>query len=333
MVGAVWMWTRDQNGRWNQQGGKLVGAGAIGDARQGFSVAISGDGKTAIVGGDFDDYMSGAAWVWTRDSNNVWTQVAKLVGSGAAGHAQQGCSVSVSADGYTAMVGGYADSNRVGAVWVWKRDYSGVWSQQGAKLVGSGGVGLTDQGGSVCLSGDGNTGIEGGWRDNDSVGAIWLWKRDQNGTWSQDGTKLVGSGAVGRPAEGQSVALSSDGNTALVGGWYDGSNAGATWVFVRIPVGVTERDNVTPSTNALSQNYPNPFNPSTTIKYELPKASHVTLTVFNTLGQQVALLQNGEQEAGYHEVKFDGAGLSSGVYFYRIQAGDFVQTRKLMLIR
>jgi hypothetical protein len=57
-----------------------------------------------------------------------------------------------------------------------------------------------------------------------------------------------------------------------------------------------------------------------------------SLTVFNTLGQQVALLQNGEQEAGYHQVKFDGSGLSSGVYFYRIQPGDFVQTRKLLLI-
>ena len=59
----------------------------------------------------------------------------------------------------------------------------------------------------------------------------------------------------------------------------------------------------------------------------------LSLTVFNTLGQQVALLQNGEQEAAYHEVKFDGSGLSSGVYFYRIQAGSFVETRKLVLLK
>jgi hypothetical protein len=83
----------------------------------------------------------------------------------------------------------------------------------------------------------------------------------------------------------------------------------------------------------LHQNYPNPFNPTTTIGYGLPNRSHVTLTVFNTLGEQVAVLQNGEQEAGYHEVKFDGADLSSGVYFYRIHSGDFVQTRKLVFLR
>ncbi len=83
----------------------------------------------------------------------------------------------------------------------------------------------------------------------------------------------------------------------------------------------------------LGQNYPNPFNPSTTIRYGVPHSSRVTLTVFNTLGQQVAILQNGEQESGYHEVRFDASGLSSGVYFYRIQAGDFAQTRRLLLLR
>ena len=83
----------------------------------------------------------------------------------------------------------------------------------------------------------------------------------------------------------------------------------------------------------LSQNYPNPFNPSTTIRYGLPSRSHVTLSIFNTLGQQVATLVEGEMEAGYHEVQFDASGLASGVYLYRLQAGDFVQTKRLLLLK
>jgi hypothetical protein len=88
-----------------------------------------------------------------------------------------------------------------------------------------------------------------------------------------------------------------------------------------------------PGEYLLSQNYPNPFNPSTTITYELPKASQVSLTVYDILGRQVSALVNGKRDAGVHEVKFDAAGLSSGVYFYRLQAGDFVQSRKLMILR
>jgi hypothetical protein len=83
----------------------------------------------------------------------------------------------------------------------------------------------------------------------------------------------------------------------------------------------------------LKQNYPNPFNPSTTISYDLPTRSHVTLKIFNLLGQEVATLVNGEVEAGRHQMQWNARGLSSGVYFYRLQAGKFVETRKLILLR
>jgi hypothetical protein len=83
----------------------------------------------------------------------------------------------------------------------------------------------------------------------------------------------------------------------------------------------------------LDQNYPNPFNPSTTIRYGLPSMAHVTLSIFNTLGQQVATLVNETQDAGYHDARFDASGLASGVYFYRMQAGDFIQAKKLLLLR
>jgi hypothetical protein len=91
-------------------------------------------------------------------------------------------------------------------------------------------------------------------------------------------------------------------------------------------------DDFLPTSYTLFQNYPNPFNPSTTIRFDLPRRSQLTLIVFNTLGQHVATLIQGDQEAGYHEVKFNGTGLGSGVCFYRLQAGTFVQTKKLLLL-
>jgi predicted esterase len=88
-----------------------------------------------------------------------------------------------------------------------------------------------------------------------------------------------------------------------------------------------------PSQYRLEQNYPNPLNPSTTIKFELPKASMVRLSVFDMLGREVSVLVNERRDAGVHEVKFDGSNLASGVYFYRMKAGDFVQSRKLLLLK
>jgi photosystem II stability/assembly factor-like uncharacterized protein len=96
---------------------------------------------------------------------------------------------------------------------------------------------------------------------------------------------------------------------------------------------VKSRISPKPQGVVLAQNYPNPFNPSTTIRYGLPRGSHVLLTLFNTLGQQVATLVQGEEKAGYHEVRFDGTGLSSGVYFYQMTAGDYVATKKLLLLK
>jgi hypothetical protein len=88
-----------------------------------------------------------------------------------------------------------------------------------------------------------------------------------------------------------------------------------------------------PLSYGLEEGFPNPFNPSTTIRFALPEKSHVTLLVFNTLGQQVAMLVNGEQEEGYHEVRFDASGLASGVYLCRMQAGEFVQIKRLLLMQ
>jgi hypothetical protein len=113
-AGAAWIYTRN-GGVWTQQGSKLVGTGAVGNAGHGISVALSADGNTAIVGGAEDNSYTGAAWVYAR-SGNVWTQQGNmLVGNDAVGHARQGHSVALSADGSTAIVGGVGDPPRAPA--------------------------------------------------------------------------------------------------------------------------------------------------------------------------------------------------------------------------
>jgi hypothetical protein len=229
-IGAAWVFTRS-NGVWSQQGNKLVGTGAVGAAQQGYSVAISADGNTAIVGGNADNLRAGAAWVFTH-SGSVWSQQGpKLVGAGAAGGASQGTSVAVSADGDTAIVGGEVDDGWNGAAWVFARN-AGAWSQQGTKLVGRGAIGAAHQGFSVTISGDGDTAIIGGPGDSNGIGAAWVFTRI-GWMWSQQGDKLIGTGSAGYASLGTSVAISADGNTAVVGGPGDADHIGAAWVFTR----------------------------------------------------------------------------------------------------
>ena len=83
----------------------------------------------------------------------------------------------------------------------------------------------------------------------------------------------------------------------------------------------------------LEQNYPNPFNPTTTIGYVLQEKSNARLTLLNSLGEEIAVLVNEEQDKGYHKVEFDASKLSSGVYFYKLTAGNFISTRKMMLLK
>ncbi|MCU0332412.1 MAG: T9SS type A sorting domain-containing protein [Ignavibacteriaceae bacterium] len=328
-AGAVWIFTRSGN-VWSQQGSKLVVTDAIGSARFGISVDLSSDGNTAIIGGHTDNANAGAAWIFTR-SGNTWTSQTKLIGSGAIGNARFGRSVSISSDGNTAIVGGYEDDASKGAVWVFTRSGS-TWTQQGNKLVGTGAIGNASQGFSISLSGDGNTALVGGIDDNAFAGATWVFMRS-GGVWSQLGNKLIGSDAVGNANQGGAVAIAPDGNTAIVGGIADNTNTGAAWVFVPGTTSVQQTSNETPMSFLLNQNYPNPFNPSTVISYQLPVSGNTTLKIYDVLGNEVATLVNEEQSAGNYEVDFDATGLSSGLYFYKLQSDNFVETKKMLLMK
>ncbi len=83
----------------------------------------------------------------------------------------------------------------------------------------------------------------------------------------------------------------------------------------------------------LSQNYPNPFNPTTIIQYNVPERSFISLVVYNALGQEISVLASGEKEAGTYRQDFNAAGLPSGIYFYRLKSGSFIQTNKMILLK
>jgi hypothetical protein len=104
-------------------------------------------------------------------------------------------------------------------------------------------------------------------------------------------------------------------------------------IRVANPDGIVGDGQELPSAFALDQNHPNPFNPTTVIGYRLPVAGNVNLAVYDMLGREVAVLVDEMKMPGSHEVKFDTIGLSSGVYFYRLRAGDFVETKRLVLLR
>jgi hypothetical protein len=197
----------------------LFGTGASGSAMQGTNVAIFGD--TAVISGDSDSSSVGATWVFTR-SAGIWSQQgSKLVGSSPVGQSQQGVGLTIWGD--TIAIGGPYDNTNVGAVWVFTRS-AGVWSQQGSKLVATGGVGQLHFGYSLCLQRD--TLAIGARYDNGFVGSVYIFTRSA-GVWTQH-SRLVGSNPVAINHVGFSVSLWND---LLVVGGPGNPDVGRTYVY------------------------------------------------------------------------------------------------------
>jgi hypothetical protein len=122
---------------------------------------------------------------------------------------------------------------------------------------------------------------------------------------------------------------------AVGGGWWEDRyvgvilktlDSGSTWID-------EYNDQVYTNQYKLLQNYPNPFNPTTIINYELEIVNHVDLSIYNLLGQKVASLVNNKQSAGNYQVEWDASGFASGVYYYRLEVGEFWEVRKMVLLR
>jgi hypothetical protein len=174
-TGAAWAFGA-LGSSWVQRGLKLTGAGEGGEGRFGYSVALSSDGATALVGGRGDESGAGAAWVFQRKLGSGYlAQGGKLTGTEESGAGQFGYSATLSASGDTALVGGPRDAESTGAAWVFTRS-SAVWSQQGPKLTGAGTSGKAWFGASAALAADARTALIGGFHDNGGAGAAWVFR-------------------------------------------------------------------------------------------------------------------------------------------------------------
>ena len=239
-VGAAWVFLRDRDTTWTQQGEKLTGKEEAGEGEVkpgkgafGFSVALSSEGNTALIGGHRYLNGVGAAWVFTR-SGSTWTQQAKLTAKSGEeiGAGEFGSSVALSSNGNTALIGGYRDAEGdrrgvgVHALGL-DLDPAGRQSSPAAARPAQG-----EFGASVALSSERQHRADRRPPDDTGVGAAWVFTRAGE-KWTQQGEKLTGGGETGAGEFGTSVALSSEGNTALIGGPTDNAGVGAAWAFTR----------------------------------------------------------------------------------------------------
>jgi hypothetical protein len=249
--GAAFVFTRSGS-TWSQQAGKLEGKHTGELVQEGTSVALSSDGKTALIGGpraegEKGEREAGAAWAFTWNGSE-WKEQAKLPqGTGTGLETGQGQSVALAGNGDTALVGGPGYDNSGGA-WVYTRSGES-WEQQGLPLLGNdaGTLEADEEGSGVALSEDGNTALIGGYRDSLSTGAAWAFQRSGS-TWSEQ-EKLQGTGGTVSAEQGFDVALSGDASTALVGAPGNKGEVGATWVFARKPESGGEPEGKGPTGN------------------------------------------------------------------------------------
>ncbi len=224
--GAAYVFVNN-NGTWSSQ--KLVAPDGAASDWFGYSAALSADGSTALIGAAgasvSGKVTQGAAYVFVK-SGGIWSQQQKLTASDGLAGDSFGCSTALSSDGSTALIGAYSVNAYQGAAYVFVNS-GGTWTQQ-QKLTASDGAASDQFGQSVALSADGAKALIGASGGNSHQGAAYVFVNN-NGTWNSQ--KLVASGGAAGDSFGWSVALSSDGNTALIGEFGANSQQGAAYVF------------------------------------------------------------------------------------------------------
>ncbi|MCH7820343.1 MAG: T9SS type A sorting domain-containing protein [Candidatus Marinimicrobia bacterium] len=254
----------------------------------------------------------------------------KLTASDNAAGDEFGRSASISGD-YAVVGAEFDDDNGTdaGSAYVFKRSGTS-WAQE-AKLLASDGAAGDVFGFSVSISGD--YAVVGAHDDGDHSGSAYLFKRTGT-SWTEEAKLLASDGAAGD----HFGVVSISGGYVVVGAYFDddnGTDAGSAYLYTGFatPVGVESEIAGLPAEFALSQNYPNPFNPETVIEYALPQSGDVSLVVYNLNGEEVRRWDIQGQPAGNHNVTWNASNFASGVYLYRLQAGDFIETLKMILLK
>jgi len=287
------------------------------------------------------DDVTGAIITWQdyRSTSNADIYAQRINSNGVVQWISNGeaiCTTTV----YDQVVPTITNDGASGAIITWSDHRTGTDVIYAQRINSSGAVQWTSEG--VVISNFATVATNQQIVSDDAGGAIITWE-DSRGDiyaqrinlsgvvqWTANGVGIgTGGSSPTIVSSGSGLAIIATGGTDISASQLDGNGL--------LPVGLT----LVPDKFRLSQNYPNPFNPSTTIQFGLPNASYVTLKIFNILGQEVASLINEKREAGQHSVQWNAHSLASGVYFYRLyahptdakQTNDFVQTKKLLLLR
>lgn len=266
------------------------------------------------------NYNAAGQRVWAKTYN------------GPANGEDRAVSMAVDEDGNT-YVTGYSLSNSTGYDYATVK-YDNAGDQQWVKRV-DGGNSYNEYARDITIDGSGNSYVTGVFETTTDNYQLATVKFSSAGTQKWIKKYVNPSGKV---TEGYKIVLDQS-NNIFVGGAIDASGANNNdyrdFLVVKYTqsIYIAQYRNEQPLTFSLGQNYPNPFNPTTNIKFDIPNASIVKLTVFDIQGKEIAQLVNGQMDAGSYNIDFDASHLASGTYFYRIEAGSFTEVKKMILVK